>query len=186
MMGVQDFPQDSCRIFVILKAGTHQEGQMCRLTTRIALILMALALLPGTALSKKPESPGNSGKQKPSREHSVDRPAKKGEETNYFTLDRRRRVKEHYSRDWKASGCPPGLAKKRNGCLPPGQAKKRWRLGEPLPADVIYHEPPRSLLEHLGHTPSGQKLVRVGTDLLLIAIGTGIVIDAIEDLDRAP
>jgi hypothetical protein len=31
-------------------------------------------------------------------------------------------------------GCPPGLAKKHNGCLPPGQARKlyrgeRWRSG---------------------------------------------------------
>ncbi|MCJ7421670.1 hypothetical protein [Sphingomicrobium astaxanthinifaciens] len=25
--------------------------------------------------------------------------------------------------------CPPGLAKKRNGCLPPGQAKKRYETG---------------------------------------------------------
>ncbi|TFI56674.1 hypothetical protein E2493_18975 [Sphingomonas parva] len=28
--------------------------------------------------------------------------------------------------------CPPGLAKKGNGCLPPGQAKKAFRLGERL------------------------------------------------------
>lgn len=26
-------------------------------------------------------------------------------------------------------GCPPGLAKKRNGCLPPGQAKKLYDVG---------------------------------------------------------
>lgn len=26
-------------------------------------------------------------------------------------------------------GCPPGLAKKNNGCLPPGQAKKQGRFG---------------------------------------------------------
>ncbi len=31
-------------------------------------------------------------------------------------------------------GCPPGLAKKHNGCMPPGQARKlargeRWRSG---------------------------------------------------------
>lgn len=26
-----------------------------------------------------------------------------------------------------AGGCPPGLAKKQNGCLPPGQAKKLLR-----------------------------------------------------------
>ena len=28
------------------------------------------------------------------------------------------------------AGCPPGLAKKNNGCLPPGQAKRRLALGE--------------------------------------------------------
>lgn len=27
-------------------------------------------------------------------------------------------------------GCPPGLAKKHNGCLPPGQAKKMFRVGQ--------------------------------------------------------
>ncbi|MEQ7873379.1 hypothetical protein ABDK56_05170 [Sphingomonas sp. ASV193] len=27
-------------------------------------------------------------------------------------------------------GCPPGLAKKNNGCLPPGQAKKRYNVGQ--------------------------------------------------------
>jgi hypothetical protein len=36
--------------------------------------------------------------------------------------------------DWGAGGCPPGLAKKENGCLPPGQARKlgageRWTQG---------------------------------------------------------
>ena len=28
-------------------------------------------------------------------------------------------------RDYGRNGCPPGLAKKNNGCLPPGQAKKQ-------------------------------------------------------------
>lgn len=28
-------------------------------------------------------------------------------------------------------GCPPGLAKKNNGCLPPGQAKQRYRSYDP-------------------------------------------------------
>jgi hypothetical protein len=27
--------------------------------------------------------------------------------------------------------CPPGLAKKHNGCLPPGQARKRYVVGRP-------------------------------------------------------
>jgi hypothetical protein len=29
-------------------------------------------------------------------------------------------------------GCPPGLAKKNNGCLPPGQAKKLYNVGQRL------------------------------------------------------
>lgn len=32
----------------------------------------------------------------------------------------------HDYRD-EGRGCPPGLAKKHNGCLPPGQAKKLYR-----------------------------------------------------------
>src|SRR6478672_9795040 len=27
-------------------------------------------------------------------------------------------------------GCPPGLAKKHDGCMPPGQAKKMYRAGQ--------------------------------------------------------
>jgi hypothetical protein len=30
-------------------------------------------------------------------------------------------------------GCPPGLAKKHNGCMPPGQAKKLYRVGQRFP-----------------------------------------------------
>jgi len=29
--------------------------------------------------------------------------------------------------------CPPGLAKKNNGCLPPGQAKKLYNIGQRWP-----------------------------------------------------
>ncbi|MEP7130966.1 MAG: hypothetical protein ABI770_07550 [Sphingomicrobium sp.] len=29
-----------------------------------------------------------------------------------------------------SGGCPPGLAKKHNGCLPPGQAKKLYHVGQ--------------------------------------------------------
>lgn len=40
-----------------------------------------------------------------------------------------------YYRDGRyyGSNCPPGLAKKRNGCLPPGQARARWGVGQRLP-----------------------------------------------------
>jgi hypothetical protein len=32
-----------------------------------------------------------------------------------------------------AGACPPGLAKKNNGCLPPGQAKKLYNIGQRWP-----------------------------------------------------
>ena len=34
---------------------------------------------------------------------------------------------------YRAGGCPPGLAKKNNGCLPPGQAKKLYGVGQRVP-----------------------------------------------------
>ena len=35
-------------------------------------------------------------------------------------------------------GCPPGLAKKNNGCLPPGQAKKLYGVGQRWPGNYGY------------------------------------------------
>ena len=40
----------------------------------------------------------------------------------------------------EARGCPPGLAKKGNGCLPPGQAKKRLAIGSRYVGDYGYRQ----------------------------------------------
>ena len=101
----------------------------------------------------------------------------------YFGDDDRVVVHDYYDERYSKGRCPPGLAKKRNGCMPPGQAKK-WHKGRPLAREVIYHDLPHSVLIKLRLPPSGYKYVRVAADILLIAIGTGIVIDAIEDLGR--
>lgn len=78
-------------------------------------------------------------------------------------------------------GCPPGLAKKNNGCMPPGQAKK-WMMGHPLPRDVVFYDLPHELRVRMSVPPSGYKYVRVAGDILMIAVGTGMVAAAIEDL----
>ncbi len=77
--------------------------------------------------------------------------------------------------------CPPGLAKKNNGCMPPGQAKK-WAVGQRLPRDVVYYDLPSSLTVRLTPPPSGYKYVRVAKDILLIAAGTGMVAAGVSDL----
>lgn len=41
---------------------------------------------------------------------------------------------------------------------------------------------PRDLEVRLGVPPAGYKYVRVAADILLIAVGTSMVVDAIEDL----
>ena len=92
-------------------------------------------------------------------------------------------VREYYTEQFRGGHCPPGLAKKRNGCLPPGQAKK-WKVGRPLPRDVVYYEVPQPLVVQIGPPPSGYRYVRVASDILMIAIGTGMVVDAIQNLSR--
>src|SRR5690606_21591698 len=81
-----------------------------------------------------------------------------------FGGDARAVVRDYYG----AHGCPPGLAKKHNGCLPPGQAKKRWTIGRPLPRDVIFHDVPADLVVKIGLPPEGYKYVRAAADILMI------------------
>lgn len=77
--------------------------------------------------------------------------------------------------------CPPGLAKK--GCIPPGQAKK-WRRGYPLARGVIFHDLSHRMARHLGRPPAGYRYVRVAQDILMIAVGSGMVVDAVYDLNN--
>lgn len=91
-------------------------------------------------------------------------------------------VYSYYRTEYATAGCPPGLAKKNNGCLPPGQAKKMWAMGQPLPAAVVYYPLPGVLLAQLSPAPSGYQYVRVANDILLMAIGTRMIASAIADL----
>lgn len=150
---------------------------------RIVLVIGLATFANGAAIAKKPESPGNSPGHKPAHAQGADpkhKPSGGGE--RYFTDSRLHTIRSYYADAGRSGACPPGLAKKNNRCLPPGQAK-RWRVGAPLPPDLVYYDVPNALLHELGRTPEGQRIVRVGTDLLLISVGSGMVLDAIEDLD---
>lgn len=114
-----------------------------------------------------------------SRDHDRPRPGR----GSYFVDHHHTAAHEYYRERFHAGHCPPGLAKKHNGCRPPGHAKK-WNIGHRLPRDVIFYDVPPRLVIQIGQPPSGHRFVRVAADILLIAIGTGMVIDAIEDLDN--
>ncbi len=146
-------------------------------TRRPALLLaLALALGAAPALAEKPEWAGK-GKGKG---HERKNEAKKG----YFTDAHHDAVAAYYDDEFRGGHCPPGLAKKHNGCMPPGQAKKQWNVGQPLPAGVVVYDVPPQLVVKLGVPPAGQKYVRVAADILLVAAGTNMVIDAVKDLGR--
>lgn len=100
-----------------------------------------------------------------------------------FELRERTVIRDYFAHEGSSGRCPPGLAKKGNGCMPPGQAKK-WSVGRPLPQDVAYYDLPPALVVELGVPPAGHKFVRVAGDILMIAVGTSMVVDAIEDLGR--
>ena len=101
-----------------------------------------------------------------------------------YSFDNRQRglIYDYFAPRFRTGRCPPGLAKKYNGCMPPGQARQ-WRVGYPLPPSVIFYNLPPALMGQLGYPSPGYRYVRVAADILLIAIGTGMVIDAMEDLN---
>ena len=107
----------------------------------------------------------------------------KGKHEKYFGDQHRVIVRDYYHEEFRAGRCPPGLAKKHNGCMPPGQAKK-WAIGRPLPRDVVSYDVPQELVVNIGIPPAGYRYARVANDVLLIAVATGIVIDAIQDLGK--
>jgi Ni/Co efflux regulator RcnB len=177
---------------------------------RLKILFLAAGLLAGAgAMAEKPGWAGHGKQGKPEqkqkhnqpgrsaqgdanaapRQAQANRPGKSAQAPqrtqvrtgNYFNVNQRKVVRNYYGEQYRAGRCPPGLAKKNNGCMPPGQARK-WNMGRPLPRDVVYYSVPQSFILQLGVPPSGQRYVRVGSDILLLAIGTGMVIDAIQNL----
>lgn len=55
-------------------------------------------------------------------------------------------------------------------------------MGRPLPPDVVVYDVPSALVVRIGVPPEGYKYVRVAADILIIAVGTRMVVDAINDL----
>lgn len=156
---------------------------MTMIRSAAALLAFALALGGAPALAEKPEWAGQ-GKGKGHDKNHQDKDGQGGKRHAYFDDKHRGHVATYYHDEFRGGHCPPGLAKKHNGCLPPGQAKKQWRVGQALPAGVVIYELPPALIIKLGTPPAGQKYVRVAADILLIAVGTKLVIDAIQDLGR--
>jgi Ni/Co efflux regulator RcnB len=169
---------------------------MGKYNKRRALVLAICSFAAMPALAEPPswakggkgeEHSGDRGDDREDHDredHGYDHRGRDDRGFKHFEENHRTAVRDYYARRYEGHGkCPPGLAKKEDGCLPPGQAK-RWEIGRPLPADVKRYSVPHELVVQIGAPPAGYKYVRVASDILMIAVATGMVADAIQDLGR--
>jgi hypothetical protein len=146
----------------------------------VATLALAIAL-PTSALAKGGKGKGKKDDGERHESHTESRSADV-DVSIHFGSHERDIVREYYVEKHGRGNCPPGLAKKNNGCLPPGQAKKRYTVGKALPSTVVIHELPRDISVRIGPAPRGYRYGIVDGDIVKLAIGTALVVDAIDGL----
>ena len=167
-------------------------------TVSISLILCAALVSPALADNDKNKGGGHGGGPKADKADKHDNDKGRGNSGPAFeqraivgpgggpiavvpyqqivVVDRDRTLVRTYYRDEYVAGrCPPGLAKKNNGCLPPGQAKKTWVVGQPLPPEVVYYPIQRELRTQLTPPPYGYEYVLVDNNIVLIATASRVI-----------
>jgi hypothetical protein len=142
----------------------------------LALVFLSL-MLPAGASADKPKQKQKGPKHKEKKAAQVER--KDG-----FTAEHRELVQVYFVKTYGRGNCPPGLAKKNNGCLPPGQAKKRYTVGQPLAAEIKPDPLPAELSVRIGEPPAGFRYAILDGDLVKLTVGTLLVVDAIEGLTQ--
>ena len=151
----------------------------------IPVLTIACAVATASVAFAQPDNKGH-GRGNPQGggpSNAAGHPGGGGPQASISISDRdRNEVYAYYRGQYAAGNCPPGLAKKNNGCMPPGQAKKAWTMNQPLPAGVLYEVLPRDLLGRLSPAPSGYQYVRVANDVLMMAVGTRMIVGALADL----
>ena len=99
-----------------------------------------------------------------------------------FSVEQRGEVQRCLVRKHGRGNCPPGLAKKGTHCLPPGQYKKRYAVGQPVPSGVEILAVPQEVVVAIGPAPSGYRYGVIDGDVVKLVVGTLLVVDAIDGL----
>jgi hypothetical protein len=148
-------------------------------------ILVVTAIAAGLMASPASADKGGKGKGKGKDRDAVVVVKEKDRDTGrrevvVFAARDRDVVRSYWVETYGRGNCPPGLAKKNKLCLPPGQYKKRYVIGRPLPSTVVVQPVPQVLVTRLGPVPSGYEYVMVDGDIVKLAVGTRLVADAIQ------
>ena len=100
----------------------------------------------------------------------------------YFNDQQRTVVREYYVQNYSSGKkCPPGLAKKNNGCMPPGQVRN-WVVGQPVPRGVTVYSVPQPVIVQLPPAPYGYRYARIGGDVVLVQQQNNLIVDIIQGL----
>lgn len=145
----------------------------------VAVVIFAL---PSQVLAEPGKGKGKGGgAQKHNRAPAIQEPASVHLDIR-IGGEARAEVQDYYR---STTHCPPGLAKKNNGCSPPGQAKKRYQVGRVLQPDLRDHGLPPVLHRRLPPPPEGYIYRHVDGDVLLVAEATHRVVDAVVAVNAA-
>ena len=143
---------------------------------------------------EKQEKPEKQEKrEKPEKQEKYDRADNYQGETRqrvfvqqgtYFNDQQRENARTYYSQTYgKGKNCPPGLAKKNNGCMPPGQVRN-WVVGQPVPRDIVVYTVAAPVLRQLPPAPYGYRYQRIGDDIVLVQQQNNLIVDIIVGLLR--
>lgn len=155
-----------------------------RISTSLAALLCISLAIPAPAQGRGGPPAKGAEQGKGQSEGQGQGNAQAGQQPGNVVVNDRDRstVQTYYRKEFAAGNCPPGLAKKNNGCLPPGQAKKLWAVGQPLPASLVYYPLPGALLSMLTPAPAGYQYVRVDDDVLLMVVATRMIANVVTNL----
>ena len=171
---------------------------MTNFKNSLSIVALAIAslLMAGSAIAKKDgddnEKGGNKHGQKheDKREKREDKAEKKAEKRQreeikqgaYFNDQQRTFARQYYTTTYKdGKRCPPGLAKKNNGCLPPGQVRN-LAVGQPVPTNVTVYSVAQPVIRMLPPAPVGYRYARIGGDIVLVQQQNNIIVDIIQGL----
>ncbi|MDB5932082.1 MAG: hypothetical protein JWR60_3789 [Polaromonas sp.] len=169
---------------------------------RIAALAIASLFIAGSGFAKDKDEHGNGhGKHKEHKEkshekykdkshgqhadvhqapqHAVQRQRQDIRPGTYFNDQQRTHAREYYSQNYgQGKSCPPGLAKKNNGCMPPGQAR-HWAVGQPVPRGVTVYSVAPQVVRQLPPAPYGYRYQRIGNDIVLVQQQNNLIVDII-------
>lgn len=168
------------------------------LSQRIVALAITSLFVAGPAFAKGrggDENGNGNGKHSQKQEEKEDRKFEKREEKRdekrevaviqpgtHFNEQNRTYVRKYYTDNYgNGKRCPPGLAKKNNGCMPPGQVGN-WVVGQPIPRGVTVYPVPQPVIRQLPPAPYGYRYAQLGGDVVLVQQQNNVIVDILQGL----